>query len=399
MPQWNGKFRYLDETGVERNEGPCRFEHDLEAAVLTPAGSSPIAFDLGDVDFVRPSDWELELVLYTGRTIVLRMFGASFSDMAREFLAAWRDRTVQCLLLEDLEEIGRYEGEANGAPGELRFFRSNLAVLPRAAMPLQWRLAEVDALSFDDAAYQIVLESGRERLTLGKLAKKTDEAFGRLSGAVDVLRTQSAQTLRGLFPFLTPDALRRVEALMPEGRSASLAALAAIDPRLPDALIARGVSPSLRPYFDALKTRAAGPLFAGFKFIRPDDDAAENETAEAPATGEEPSPLFFWFFFPLPGNLVAWEATTGSGRATYLFRSGTSLDESVRAITRGLALINFRREPVYLPDSSLEQQPKFRRYAIGARKLPDLRALRSAYAGRAIHSSIDEWGKQLDVIH
>jgi hypothetical protein len=191
---------------------------------------------------------------------------------------------------------------------------------------------------------------------------------------------------------------------MPEGRSASLTDLAAIDARLPEALIARAVSVPLRPYFDALRTRAVGPLFAGFKFIRPDDEAAESEDTEAaPEAGsqegsEDAAPLFFWFFFPLPGNLTAWEATTGTGRATYLFHTGNNLSQSVRQLTRGLALINFRREPVYLPDKSLEQQPKFHRYAIGARKLQDLRALRASYAGRAIHSSVDEWVRQVNVI-
>jgi hypothetical protein len=190
---------------------------------------------------------------------------------------------------------------------------------------------------------------------------------------------------------------------MPEGRSASLTDLAAIDARLPEALIACAVSVPLRPYFDALRARAVGPLFAGFKFIRPDDDAAESEDTDAPEASpqqesEDAAPLFFWFFFPLPGNLTAWEATTGTGRATYLFHTGNNLTQSVRQLTRGLALINFRREPVYLPDKSLDQQPKFHRYAIGARKLPDLRALRAAYAGRAIHSSVDEWTRQVNVI-
>jgi hypothetical protein len=101
--------------------------------------------------------------------------------------------------------------------------------------------------------------------------------------------------------------------------------------------------------------------------------------------------LFFWFFFPLPGrDAVAWEATTGTGRATYFFRNATPVDQ----LTRGLSLINFRREPVYLQDESLEQQPKFHRYAIGARKLPDLRSLRGAYLGRAIHSSVEDWAEQ-----
>jgi hypothetical protein len=48
-----------------------------------------------------------------------------------------------------------------------------------------------------------------------------------------------------------------------------------------------------------------------------------------------------------------------------------------------------------LPDDSLEQQPKYRRYAIGARKLADLRSLRVAYLGRAIHSSPEEWAEQV----
>jgi hypothetical protein len=404
MPVWSGKFQYLDAGGAPVSQGPCQFQFEQETAIVTPAGEAPIAFDLGDVDRIAPAEWDLSLTLYTGHTLSLSRFGASFADLSREFLAAWRDRTVRCLLLEDLEEIGRYNGTANGAPAELRIYRSNLAVLPHAGVPLQWRLAEIDSLHFDQAAYQIVLASAGERLVLGKLAKKTDEVLGNLAGALDALRTQAAQALHNLFPFLAPEALRRLQIAMPEGRSASLADLAQIDPRLPDALIARAVDAPLKPYFEALRARAQGPLFAGFKFIRPGEAQggqpegapdAEAEAAQAQDTDEqEAAPLFFWFFFPLPGNLAAWEATTGSGRATYFFRTGGDLAQSVRLLTRGLALVNFRREPVYLPDASLEQQPKFHRYAIGARKLPDLRALRAAFAGRAVHSSLEEWTAQ-----
>jgi hypothetical protein len=383
MPVWSGKFQYRNAGGGIIDQGPCRFELQRETAIVSAAGGTPIAFDLGDVDRVAPGEWDLELALYSGHSIVLRQFGAAFSGMAGELTAAWRDRTVECLLLEDLEEVARYPGAANGAPAELRIFRSNLAVLPHEGPPVQWRLADIDALRFDDSAYQLVLERGEERLALGKLGKKTDEAVGNLAGAVEALCTEAARTLHDVFPFLGADALQRMQRVMPEGRSASLRDLAEIDARLPDVLIGRAVDERLRPYFDALRERSAGPLFAGFKFLRPDNEASPEEG--------EPDALFFWFFFPLPGNLAAWEATTGSGRATYLFRTGSDLAHSIRQITRGLALINFRREPVYLPDSSIEQQPKFRRYAIGARRLPELRALRAAYVGRAIHSTPEEW--------
>jgi hypothetical protein len=143
---------------------------------------------------------------------------------------------------------------------------------------------------------------------------------------------------------------------------------------------------------------------AGFKFIRAGEEQEADEGQESDGAdelqlseqkSEEQTPLFFWFFFPM-GRFVAWEAATGSGRATYFFRLNGDVDQNVAALTSGLALVNFRREPVYLSDDSLEQQPRFHRYAIAARKLPDLRFLRSAFAGRAMHSSLEKWSAQMD---
>src|ERR1043166_8826475 len=220
MPAYSGKFQYTGEHGENLNQGPCQVSFDQEPCVVTPAGGTPLAFDLGDVDRTIPGEWDLHLALYTGRTLTLKQFGAAFTSMAGELLAAWRDRTVQCMLLEDLEETGRYQGAADGAPGEIRIFKSNLAFLPQAGMPVQWRLAEVESIAFDDAAYTIVLTRGEERLTLSKLGRKTDEVFGKLQDAHATLREHSATALHGLFPFLSADQLVQLQLIMPEGGSA-----------------------------------------------------------------------------------------------------------------------------------------------------------------------------------
>jgi hypothetical protein len=47
-----------------------------------------------------------------------------------------------------------------------------------------------------------------------------------------------------------------------------------------------------------------------------------------------------------------------------------------------------------LPDDSLLLQPRFRRYAIACRKLPELVRLRSSFLGRAIHTTPAAWQKQ-----
>ena len=57
---------------------------------------------------------------------------------------------------------------------------------------------------------------------------------------------------------------------------------------------------------------------------------------------------------------------------------------------------NFRREPIYLPDDSLTLQPRYHRHAIACRKIPELRRLRASFLGRAIHTSLAAWQKQVD---
>ncbi len=399
MPTYAGKFHYSSDPV---REGPCQFSFTTETCTLTPSSGPAISFDPGDVDVAVKNDWDLQLTLFTGRHVTLRQFGAAFDRMAGEFIAAWRDRTVQCLLLEDLDLIAAFSCVAAIAPelpipAEVRVFKSNIAILPLAATAYQWRLASVDGISFNSETYAVTLLSGEQRLVIGKLAKKTEEFRDGLQQTYDELRRQSAEAMQQTFPFLDPARLERLLVAMPEGRGASFAGLGQIHPKLVDAIVQRAVNEPLRPYFDALRAKSlADSIMVGYKFIR------EDEREEG-----DQSPLFFWFFFPLAredgrhSGLAAWEASTGSGRATYVFRTGQSgesaehVEAAMQRLIQGLALVSFRREPIYLADDSLEQTPKFHRYAIGCRKLPELRDLRAAFAGRAIHTTPEAWTSAL----
>lgn len=403
MPVYSGKFEYRDEGSRSPAQGTGRFTFDDTTATLTPETGRPIGFDWGDVNEASFGDWSLGLKLFTGRTLELKQFGAAFGRMANEIRAAWRDRTVRCLLLGDLPEVSRYDGAVavNGETprsAEIRLYESNIAVLPVSGAPAQWRLADVDEIRFDDRGYATVFQSGDSRMAISKLAGKTDEFQERARSSWDALRTETANALHAHFPFLNPDQLGDATAAMPEGRSARLADLARIHPQLPERIAAQAIGPRLRPYFDKLQEMSERENAAvGFKFIRGDEDEPE-EDAQEERPDPNLAPLFFWFFLPITGKpLIAWEATTGSGRATYLFGRDLASDvqPQIERLTRGLALVNFRREPVYLSDESLDSTPRFHRYRIGARKLPDLKTLRQAYVGRAIHSTLEEWQGQM----
>jgi len=421
MPAFSGRYEYRSGDGSSRQSGACSLASDEETLRLAAAQGPGIAMDLGDIDGVDVADYQLSLKAYDGTAILLTQFGKTFPNLCRDLLESWRARVVQCLLLEDLEEIVRVDGwvqresaeRSFSSPAEIRLYKTNLAVLPTGALAFQWRLADVDALEFDEASYAIRLDSGKDRLVLGQLAKRSREFWGLLQERAQVLGDKSARVLHALFPFLSPGQFLKAAPLMKEGRVVRVSQLAAVHPLVGKALEANAVLPPFQSYFEALKggAPAPGPYF-GFKFLRKE----EQEDAQEEGSGaEEREPirplldlgeesLFCYFAFPLsasassvdPAGFVAWECTSEPGRATYVFRvPGNEIDAAIGRLNRALVVVNFRREPIYLPDASLEIQPRFRRYAIAQRSIPALRELRTMFAGRAIHTSLDAWQNQL----
>ncbi|HEV8493561.1 MAG TPA: hypothetical protein VGR76_14895 [Candidatus Angelobacter sp.] len=439
MADFTGKFQHLTANGSVTQEGACHVHFDSQTFTLAPDSGAPIVCDLGDLDAVIAADYEIRLPLYTGSVVLLRQFGKAYETLSHDLLEAFRQRTLQCLLLEDLKEIARFDGNfelaiADTTPrsgaAEFRLFKSNLAVLPVASQGFQWRLADVDSVSFDPDTYQVTLRAGQDVLKASKLAKRTEEFAASVKDASSALATQSAQALHSAFPFLTPDQLQAAAALLREGHSAAVARLTAIHPKFAAGLAANAVDHDLKPYYDDLLARTAkDTLFAGFKLIRPEDSGggesgsgSETEDAggdrSAPDSDSGGEETLYWFYFPIagkngPANLVAWEASSQGGRATYFFRfvdsareaeladpahSPATLEGALRRLDRVLGMLNFRRRPIYLSDDELERDAKFHRYAIAARRIPELREVRAAFAGRAVHSSLEAWQEQVKAI-
>src|SRR5215469_9146118 len=281
MADFNAKFQYLEAGGAVSQEGACHAQFDAQTFTLTPESTPPMAFDLCDLDAVAAADWEIRLPLYTGNTIVLRQMGKAYETLAHGLLDVYRDRALQCLLLEDLQEITRFNGtfeltvsgsSPRSGTAEIRLFKSNLAVLPTTSQSFQWRLADVDSVRFDPNAWETVLQAGPDQLKFTKLAKRTEEFATKVRETISALAAQSAQALHTIFPFLSPDQLQKTAGLLREGQSAPVSRLAAINPKIPSALTANAVDKDLKPYYDDLVARNGnGMLYAGFKMIRQED--------------------------------------------------------------------------------------------------------------------------------
>ncbi len=437
---FTGRYRYKDIANAAEQSGSCRVVVEDQNLQVLPDKGSPIALDLGDIDEYIPGDYELTLRVYDGSLLVLSHFAKTYQNLTHDLLAAYRDRTIQCLLLEDLEEAVRIEGNAQldspefqfSCRSEIRLYGSNLAILPERATGMQWRLADIDSIAFDEADHALHVRSCDDRLILGKLAKRTGEFEKFLKSSMSNVSEKSARVIQRILPFLSPGQFQRLAAILMEGRAANIREMEAIHPKIGQALAEQTVSVKLQPYFEALRQRSIEPgLYSGFKLIREEPEADDVvagtvEISEAGTPLEESQPaetdapsVIHWYFFPICGdrgelrNLVAWEVVSSGGRATYFFRlvpkdqegllqnpdqAPSVLKASIRRLNRALVLLNFRREPIYLKDESLEMQPQYRRYAIACRKMPVLRQLRNSFLGRALHTSIQDWEEQVQKI-
>ena len=321
-----------------------------------------MSFDLGDIDGIASDRHQLRLPLYTGAVLLLNQFGSSYDNLVTELTRAHRDREVQCLLLADMPETARFSAHFERMSGgmrcsscgvgvsgkfcrecgrplasnavvpldsgeaEVRLYKSNLAVLPEHAPGFQVRLGDAKHVAHQDGSYDVVLDVGPELLKFTALGKRTKEFAEKLRVAVSDMQSASAQALHVAFPFLNADRVQQVATLLPEGSSASVAALKQIDSRIADGLVKNAVDRDLQPYYQELLGRAVtGSVHAGFKLIRSEDQNAQaadegvtDDSSEAADADQKGPDALYWFFFPIAAksgtsNTVAWEASSRGG--------------------------------------------------------------------------------------
>lgn len=442
MPGFAGKFDCLDSSGAVKHSGAGRFVVDDGRLSIAAPPAAPLMIDLGDVDFIVDADYRLSIRLFSGASVQLSQLGRMHDQLARVLGEQWRQRTIQCLLMSDLDLLDAFDCTVAGStadgpftcPGQIRLYKSNIAVLTEGEPPFMWRLADVDQFSVDDNAYAAVIQAGRRRLMVSRLARRTDEFVREFRAAMDELASQACAAIGAMLPFLDAHQLQVACSKMREGHSVELADLGEIDARIPGHVMALAPADQ-QPYVQHLASLAmADQTYFGFKLVREIEQVEESdergsaggppasrpdilpghdtdaepvpESTPKPATttlegGTAAASIFRWFFFPIADangrpRLVAWESPDGGGKATYFFRlegdcDGVALEQAITHLGRALCNLNFRREPIYLSDDALKTELRLHHYVVAARRLADVRFLRSSFAGRAIHTSLEAW--------
>jgi hypothetical protein len=261
------------------------------------------------------------------------------------------------------------------------------------------------------------------------MGREYDSTCRDLSEAINTLNIQSQSLLNDLIPSADPSVIRAVSRLLKDGKAARRTDIESVSPEVWAAFEKKLLQTSSWSGYQHLKSVARQDKIAiGIKRGLMGDLTGNYIWLLIPIYGKNPE----------LGNAIALEAvrippsnpkeneisaeavqpdedagTATGGNATYFFRIvgreeyavlasnikefDAIVDSMISRMNQLMLDINFRREPIFLPEATLRTEPKYARYRFAASKIPSLNYLRHRFIGRIIHSSFEQW--KLDVMN
>ncbi len=392
------------------------FENNEEAAAkltpeslrIEPSFGETLSIPYRDIIDLIGSDYKIHVSLNSGDTLTLYNLGYSYEDFLRELNGHRNAIILKDLLVQERPRLTGIEAaftyldekgeEKQGGDCNLRLYETALVLVPQIGEIVRIPYSNVQNIREKDYTIIIDTEFG-EQINLSMMGTKYNQVKNTLNELMHELSSKSQATLKQLLPKANPMVIRKAASVMREGKAARRADIESISSDLWTELETRLSSLGVKEEYDYLKSLShEEKISIGFKRDLMGD-----------LTGE-----YVWFLIPIydidprkPGNAVVMESASpeGGGKATYFFRLVDRekypdyenisdlhkvYDELLETINRCMLEINFRREPIYLPEESLNK-PRYARYRHAVNKMPALRTLRHLFIGRVSHRSPDQW--------
>ena len=402
-------YLLVDDKGAEIEAGESVGRLEKEKVTILPKSGPALAVPYRDILDIEEKDYRINLALSSKEKLVLFYLGYRYDDFLHMLMKLRNEVLLKDLLMhetlkkkEDVEAEFSYfdeDGkEKNRGDCKARLYETGLVVIPLRSEIFRIPYSDILEVKEEDYALIITTDFG-ERLILSKMGWQLDPFKKMLTTINNELQSKVLALLQELFPDENPLQLRKIAQFMKEGKAACRSNIESVSPDLWLQLEKRLESAGIKEQYDFLKSLSQQKKACiGLKRGLLGD-----------LTGE-----YMWFFIPIystnpkePGNAIAMEAASeeSGGKATYFFRVVSrgdypnfknvedlhvEVDKFIKRMSRCMLDINFRREPIYLPDERLEE-PRHIRYRFAVQKLSSLRVLRSHFIGRVIHTSPEQW--------
>jgi len=419
----------LDESSKQTAGGECTGTVSKEYLTIIPKFGTVLPFHLREIEAVEAADFKLTLPMFSSEKLILFNLGHCFEDFQRVLGDLRNEVIIKDLLMNetvikpdvkaDFTYTDERGNEKQSRPARVRLYETGMVIIPQTGEFLRVPYSDINDVSEGDYAVKVGTELGGIFL-FQRMGSEYDSFVKQFSMIFDELQEKAISSLQVLYPPIDSVSLRKGAAVIREGKAAKRADIEAVNPKLWMELEKRITSAGLNgPYAFLRELGVPEKIAIGFKRGLMGD-----------LTGE-----YIWFLIPIYGapdkgygNSIAMEAaeipgkpkeaeeegegTAGTverneettGKATYFFRMvgrreypafnnrqlDGNVDELIKVINRCMLDINFRREPIFLPDDRFDEAD-YVKYRIAVRKIPSLKLLRYLFIGRVIHASPQQW--------
>ena len=401
-------YSLSSESGQETAGGEAKARLKEESLSILPKFGEALFLSLRDILEVSESDYKLHLTLTSNEKIALSNLGYHYEDFLRVFARLRNEMFLKDMLMQEslrksgvaadvvhLDENGK---EKLKGKCSLRLYDTAIVIIPEKADLVRIPYSDISEIKDVDFTLSITTEFG-EKFAFSMLGKQFDPTIKTLSKIINELSLTVQSSLKELLPDANPAIIRQAARFMKEGKAARRGDIESVSPELWVALEKKLETTGIKEEFDFLVSMAQKEkLCIGIK-----------RGLMGGLTGD-----YIWFLIPIystnhqePGNAVAMEAISeeGGGKATYFFRLVSRntyqnfkiidelhrvADDFITKMNRCMLTINFRREPIYLPEEKLAE-PGYQKYRFAIQKIPSLQTLRELFVGRVIHSSLEQW--------
>ena len=404
-------YTLLDKNGNQVETGDSKGTITREYLTIYPKFGNVLPFHLREISRIETENYKITLPTFSNEILILSSLGYSYEDFSRVLRNLRNEVIIRDLLMNETlrkpdanmeftinDEKGNQKQKDEG---KIRLYETGFVVIPQKGEIIRVPYSDITSVSEQDYSVKVNTEVG-EQFLFQKLGSEYGSLLKEFSDVYNELQTKAVSSVKTLYPAIDSVSLRKVVAMLREGKAAKREDVEAANSRLWQELEKKIASMGLNESYTLLKELGRREKTSvGFKRGLMGD-----------LTGE-----YIWFLIPIYGgsdkgygNAFAMEAAETtveetSGKATYFFKIlnrsdypnckipeelDKSTDDLMKKINRCMLDINFRREPIYLPTDRLEET-EYVKYKIALQRIPSLQLIRNLFIGRIIHSSPEQW--------
>ncbi len=394
---------------VQISETSAKIILEQESFSIFPENWGTYLFSYREVIDVIPEDYQLKLSLNKGQELIISQLGYQYEDFIRIFIKLRNEMILKDLLFQEtlkksgleadflyLDESGL---EKQKGKAEFKFYQTSLVILPERGELMKILFSDILGTKTDNFQIEITIEKVG-KVIISKLGEKFDLFKETLQSCLNEIVLNVQNFIKGIWPEIDFSILNKISSLIKEGKAIKRGEIETMAPEFWERFEKALTRTEVKEEYEFLKSIGEQEkIYLGFK-----------KGLMGELTGD-----YLWFFIPIYsqdksklGNAIAFE-TTGekeTGRATYFFRIlgrneyktadkaqiDNQIDDLISKINLGLLAINFRREPIYLPEEKLEE-PDYAKYRFSMAKIPEIKLMRELFIGRVIHRDNEQWQK------